>query len=260
MKHIASAANPRYKALLQLRDKAKARAEEGRALLDGIHLVQAYYQRHGAPELLAISKSAAEDEEIQRLLEALEADEVLQLDDALFKKLSTVESPTGIIAAVKIPAPGIAAEQVTGPCVLLEDIQDPGNLGTLLRTAAAAGMADVLLSPKCADAWSPRVLRAGMGAHFQLQVHEHCDLAAFATTYAGRVIAASLEASKSLYETDLVGDVAFVFGNEGAGLSGELVTASDERVYIPMAPGTESLNVGAAAAVCLFERARQTGA
>lgn len=257
MKNIASAANPRYKALLQLRDKAKARAEEGRALLDGIHLVQAYYQRYGAPELLAVSKSAAEDEEILRLLEALEADEVLQLDDALFGKLSTVDSPTGIIAAVKIHPPGIAAEQISGPCVLLEDIQDPGNLGTLLRTAAAAGISDVLLSPKCADAWSPRVLRAGMGAHFQLQVHEHCDLAAFATTYAGRVIAASLDAAKSLYETDLVGDVAFVFGNEGAGLSGELLTSADERIYIPMAPGTESLNVGAAAAVCLFERARQ---
>jgi TrmH family RNA methyltransferase len=142
-------------------------------------------------------------------------------------------------------------------CVLLEGIQDPGNVGSILRTAAAAGVRHVLLSESSVHAWSPRVLRAGMGAHFMLEIHEQADLIAVATAFRGRVVAASRGAPRFLYECDLTGKVALLFGNEGGGLSRSLRAVAHDEVSIPMPGGSESLNVAAAVAVVLFERVRQ---
>jgi TrmH family RNA methyltransferase len=143
--------------------------------------------------------------------------------------------------------------------LLLEGVQDPGNLGSILRSAAAAGATHALLSRGCADAWSPRVLRAGMGAHFFLSITEHADIADFARTYAGQVVAMTPHAKRSLLELDLRPPTAFLLGNEGAGLSSALLQQADLTVSIPMPGGMESINVAAAAAVCLFERLRQRG-
>jgi TrmH family RNA methyltransferase len=140
---------------------------------------------------------------------------------------------------------------------LLEDIQDPGNLGSILRTAAAAGCDAAFISTGCADVWSPKVLRAAMGGHFALSLHEHADLFNVAAVFEGTLFATSLQASASLYDSKLNGNVAFAFGNEGAGLSAELSNLCRQRVRIPMHGKVESLNVAAAAAVCLFEAARQ---
>ena len=143
-------------------------------------------------------------------------------------------------------------------CVLLEAIQDPGNLGAMLRTAAAAGVDAVYLSKGCAEVWSPKALRAGMGAQFALALHEHADLTLIARELKS-LIATSLDAQQSLYDLDLSGPVAFVFGNEGAGLSPALLDTATHQVKIPMPGKVESLNVAAAAAVCLFECVRQRG-
>jgi TrmH family RNA methyltransferase len=140
--------------------------------------------------------------------------------------------------------------------LLLEDIQDPGNLGSMLRSAAAAGCDAVFLSAACADAWSPKVLRAGMGGHFVLAIHESIDLPEVAAGFRGRVIAASLGAQENLFDCDLRGDLAFAIGNEGAGLSAALLAVC-QPVRIPMPGRMESLNAAAAAAVCLFECVRQ---
>jgi TrmH family RNA methyltransferase len=142
-------------------------------------------------------------------------------------------------------------------CVLLEDLQDPGNLGAILRAAAAAGVRHVLLSKNSVHAWSPRVLRAGMGAHFMLQIHEQVDLLAAAALFDGQVLATSRRALQSVFDADLRGKVAFAFGNEGAGLSQPLKSAAHAEISIPMPGRTESLNVASAVAVCLFERVRQ---
>jgi TrmH family RNA methyltransferase len=140
---------------------------------------------------------------------------------------------------------------------MLEDLQDPGNLGSILRSCAAAGIRHVLLSKGSVHAWSPRVLRAGMGAHFALSIHERADLVAAARKFPGRLIATRAGAPQAVFDADLRGSVGLMFGNEGAGLSAELLATAHAVVSIPM-PGTaESLNVAAAAAVCLFERVRQ---
>jgi TrmH family RNA methyltransferase len=141
--------------------------------------------------------------------------------------------------------------------LLLEGIQDPGNLGSILRSAAAAGCDAVFLSPACADAWSPKVMRAAMGGHFALHIYEQQNLPDIAKQFSGKVLATSLQAAHSLYDCDMAGAVALMVGNEGAGLTNNLLVCATERVSIPMPGKVESLNVAAATAICLFEAARQ---
>ena len=225
----------------------------GLSFLDGIHLVSAYVQHIGSPRAVFVDRSHASDVEVSNLLE--QSDDAFLLPDSLFAKLSSVATPTGIVALVETPRPHVPADP--GACILLEDLQDPGNVGSILRSAAAADVQEVYLSQECVDAWSPRVLRAGMGAHFALRVFERVDLAAFAHAYAGRLVATAGDAARSIYETDLTGTVALAFGNEGGGLSAALRGAAHASVAVPVSEKVESLNVAAAAAVCLFERVRQ---
>jgi TrmH family RNA methyltransferase len=194
---------------------------------------------------------------IGALLETVPADRLIELSSALLAELSPVETPTGILAVIEIPR--MTPDPAPDFCLLLEDVQDPGNLGSILRTAAAAGVRTAWLSSGCCDAWSPRVLRGGMGAHFSLHIVEHADLAQVLACFPGMSVATSLHAEKSLFELDLTGPVAILLGNEGAGLSRQMELAAGTRVTIPMPGQVESLNVAAAAAICLFERVRQTG-
>jgi TrmH family RNA methyltransferase len=255
MKNIISRDNPTYKQLKKLAESARERRKAGRALLDGVHLIEAYATTGGKVELLVISESGAAREECQRLLESIAAEQAVVLADALFAEVSPVETPVGILAVVETPY--FKAADHPQFCVLLEDIQDPGNLGSILRSAAAAGAEIAWLTPGCVDAWSPKVLRAGMGAHFAMSIEERVDPAEKLASFPGKSLAASLDAGKSLYQADLVGPVVFLIGNEGAGLSRELQQMASERIVIPMPGRVESLNAAAAAAICFFERVRQ---
>ena len=258
MKSITSADNPRFRALLKLAHSSRERRDAGLSLLDGVHLTAAYVEHVGTPAEIVLSRDGAENAEVAQLLAGLKTENVLLLSDALFRQLSSVATPTGIIAVV--PTPRVDVPQVlNGSSLWLEDIQDPGNVGSILRSAAAAGIATVCLSRHSVHAWSPRVLRAGMGAHFALRVIEGVDLQLLARSYAGRIIATGIGQGKAVFDADLSGDVALMFGNEGAGLSPALAALAHETVHIPMPGRAESLNVGAAAAVCLFERVRQLG-
>jgi TrmH family RNA methyltransferase len=256
MRQITSADNAHFKALLKLHQSSRERRKAGLSLLDGVHLVQAYVEHVGAPEQIAVSRSALTDAEIAALLASPGMPEPLVLGDGLMRELSSVSTPTGLIAAVKTPR---ARELPAKPaaCVMLEDIQDPGNLGSILRSAAAAGLEEVYLSPACVQAWSPRVLRAGMGAHFALRIYDGADLGDIARRCEGSVLAAAGDGDTPYYEADLTGRVALIFGNEGSGISAELRKAAHRTISIPMPGKAESLNVAAAAAVCLFERVRQ---
>lgn len=255
MKLVSSRDNSLFKALKKLAHSARERRKTGKALLDGVHLIVAYMERFGAPEMLAVARSAQEKPEIAEVLARLPEVSQVVLSDALFQELAPVDTPTGILALVAVPE--LPLPQALQGIVLLEAVQDPGNLGSILRSAAAAGMEAAYLSPGCADAWSPRVLRGGMGAHFALSLREGVDLVAAAQAFAGEVVVTSLQGEASLYELDLGGAVAFVIGNEGAGVSPALQQAATRRVRIPMPGAVESLNAAAAAAVCFFERVRQ---
>lgn len=252
---ITSRDNPRIKALRALATDPRELRRQGRTLLDGPHLVDAYRQRFGAPELLVVSEAGERHDEVRGILAGMPGVPRLHVRDGLFRELSGVTSPVGILAVVCIPVPSAGLQP--GSCVLLDAVQDAGNVGTILRTAAAAGIRQVVLGPGCAGAWTPRVLRAAQGAHFGLDIHEAADLAAVAGNFAGRSAATVARGGESLYAVDLSGDVAWMFGNEGAGISPALAAAASLRVTIPLAAHSESLNVAAAAAVCLFEWRRQ---
>lgn len=253
MKQISSADNPQYKQLKKLAASARERRSCGQTLLDGVHLLQALADAGGAAELLIVRQGSGDAAEIQRCINRFPGAPAIELSAVLFDQLSPVETPVGILALYAIPQP----DAITPECaVLLEKIQDPGNIGAILRTAAAAGADAVYLSPGCAEAWSPKVLRAAMGAHFVLAIHEQQALAPLCT-HLPRVVATRLDAGVSLYDLNLHGQVAFLFGNEGAGLSEELAACATHQVRIPMPGRVESLNVAAAAAVALFERVRQ---
>jgi RNA methyltransferase, TrmH family len=256
LKLIRSRENPRFKQLRELATSTRERRKAGLALLDGMHLISAYRASGGAPEQLILSESAAADAEAAQLAGGASGQGTLVLADSLFNDLAQVATPTGIIALIRTPKPG-ALPVVIERCMMLENIQDAGNLGSILRSTAAAGIRTVLLSQGCAFPWSPKVLRAGMGAHFSLDIFDNADLSAAVPRLSGRLICTSGHARKTLYQADLRGPLAWVFGNEGSGVSAALSAVSDEQLCIPMAGRTESLNVAAAAAICLFEQVRQ---
>lgn len=226
----------------------------GRTILDGVHLAQAY---QGPVRAVLVSQSGTTHSEIAPLLANKPWPEACLLEDTLFASCASVKSPAGIALLVDIPDAPLP-EKLSGACLWLERIQDPGNLGTLMRSAAGAGVHRVLLSSGCAQAWSPKVLRAGMGAHFTLTVHEDVPLSWLSVHYAGRILAATLTMPSTPYhQEDLRGDVAFVVGNEGSGLSPESLALAHGRVYIPMEAGMESINAAVAGSILLFERHRQ---
>lgn len=255
MKTITSRDNPTFKELRALACGVRRTREEGCALLDGPHLVTAALDKGLLPDLLAVSESALANPEVCALLARVAAVPVLCLRDALFRELSELAHPVGILARIAVlPAPTFP---ITGDCLLLDAVQDAGNVGTLLRTAAAAGVQDVLLGTGCAGVWTPRVLRAGQGAHFGLHIREQVDLQSFLRDYPGVSVAAVAHEGQPLYALTFTQSTAWLFGSEGQGVSPELIAAARQRVTIPLAPGSESLNVSAAAAICLFEMRRQ---
>lgn len=255
MKQITSPDNAFYKELYKLATSARQRGKQGKTLLDGPHLLAAYMAGGKQPVHLLINAAALEDAEIQALLQQLPQVPLSQLADALFAELSELKTVSGLLALIDVPQ-SEATLNNTHFALLLETVQDPGNLGSMLRSAAAAGCDHVFMSTGCADAWSPRVLRAAMGGHFVLNVCENADLQAVARTFDGTIFAATLQSAPSIYASAMRGNIAFAIGNEGSGLTQGLQDLCSP-VTIPMPGRVESLNAAAAAAICLFEAVRQ---
>jgi TrmH family RNA methyltransferase len=258
MQRVTSRQNPRLKDAVRLIASARDRRKAGRCVLEGEHTVGVYWERFGAPETLIVTEDALAGAEAVALAQRAPG-RTLVVPTSLFAELAAIPVGVGMLAVVPTPPP--ADTPPADFCLLVDDVQDPGNVGSMLRSAAAAGARQVLLSKHCAFAWSPKVLRAGQGAHFLLDIREDVDLVQWAAEYAshgGRVVATTLGAAGSdLYATSLRGRVAVAIGNEGAGLSPALAAVATDRVTIPMPGGMESLNAAAAAAVCLFEAVRQ---
>ena len=261
-KHIVSRDNAVFKQLKKLADNARERRLAGKTLLDGAHLIEAYLQAFGRPESagleLIIIPEGKSSHEATHLMQTLVDVKTVMLPTLMFSELTPVASSTGILALVAIPTakPQLAIPKQINFALMLEDIQDPGNLGSMLRTAAAAGVNVVYLSKGCTDAWSPKALRGGQGAQFIVPMFENADLIAELKIFDGNSFATTLH-GESLYAQDLSLPTVFVIGNEGAGLSDTVCKATTHQISIPMHSSVESLNAAAAAAICLFERTRQ---
>lgn len=261
MKYISSRDNSSFKRLRNLVDDARTRRAEQATIIDGDHLIQAALDAQWPISLLVCREDVKDSALVAGILRQIEITgltvEILVMAPGLFNAISPVLAPTGLLAEISLPAE-ISVPTTEGDVLALAGVQDAGNLGSLLRTALAAGVRQVWLDSRCAQAWSPKALRAGMGAQFHLSIVEGCELAAHITEGPRQVLATSLaDDSVSLFGLDLNRPNLWVFGSEGQGVPIELQALADRRVRIPMPGQIESLNVGAAAAVCLFEQLRQ---
>lgn len=259
MKHISSAQNPVYKQLKALATSAKARREQHTTILEGIHLADSFLQTGALPTMCAVSETALTNSEVAAVITAIEQHsdiEIIQLSNQQFRALSSVDNGIGLLLVIEQPVL-TAPEVLSESALLLDNVQDPGNVGTILRTAAAANITTVYCSPGTAAIWSPKVLRAGMGAHFALTIYENVNLATLAAQAKVPVYATTLQARQTIYDVDLSEPAAWIVGNEGQGVSSALLTNSVTQVIIPQNLQVESLNVAAATAVCLFEQRRQ---
>lgn len=258
MKQITSRDNALYKELKQLATSASARKKSARSVLDGVHLCQAYLQHRGAPLICVVSDSCLSHPEVAPIIarcSALSAT-CIALPDALYQAISQVENGVGIVFIIDMPQTQVTT-RLKKNAVVLDGLQDPGNLGSILRSAAGAGIEQVYCSPGTVSAWSPKVLRAGMGAHFLLEIFEAVDLHALLSHAAIPVLATSSHTEKTIYQVDLHRPVAWLFGHEGQGVAPALMALASETVTIPQKPEIESLNVAASAAICFFEQVRQ---
>lgn len=241
---LRSRDNPKVKRWSRLARDGRFRRKEGRTLIEGAHLVAAYLQ-HDKPIALLATERGLANSEIKALLK--DANPVV-LTESVFRSIVDVETPQGIAAEIRIPEP----QEREGERVYLEGVQDAGNVGAIIRSAAAFGIRTLCVDGDCADPWSPKVLRAGMGGHFALSIRQGEP-----GEFTGKLVCTVVKDGTALNSADLSGRIAWVFGSEGKGVSPEVQRRASVRVTIPIVPGTESLNVAAAAAICLCEAYRR---
>jgi TrmH family RNA methyltransferase len=255
MKTITSRENPFYKELKHLSTSSQARRKAGRTLLDGVHLCQSYLQLRGAPVQCIVSEGALANPEVADIVQRCEEAHahVTALPDPLYNAVSQVEHGVGLMFLIDTPERAVAGP--LGDSAVLLD-----NVGSILRSAAAAGIRQVYCSAGTAFCWSPKVLRAAMGAHFVLDIYENVDLAALVQASKVAVLATSGYATTRLYDVDLRQPVAWLMGHEGQGVADDLLALATHQVVIPHLGQIESLNVAACAAVCFFEQLRQNQA
>ncbi len=255
MKSISSRSNPWFKTMRQnIRQAGRERAQGG-VWLEGIHLCQEYLERVGPP-IWAIFSHETLTPNLERLRQAVPHDSVRLLPPDMLAQLGDIAGAQGVGFWVKQPQVALP-EQLSGDWVLLDRLQDPGNVGSILRTCAAAGVHQVGLIQGSAAAWSPKVLRAAQGAHFALQIVENLSADWVLQHLQVPLCVTTLEEGANLYQQTLSAPRAWLFGHEGQGVEAHWLERAEQRVFIPQEPLVESLNVAAAVAVCLFEQRRQ---
>lgn len=256
VQYITSKNNPLYKQLA----KVAAGKFKTDVLLEGYHLCQMYKTYHQSPKAVVLQEGIDYTNNPWRaLLQDLHGTAFIQLSPTLFKALNHVESPQPIMFWIQVDSPG----QIPLPScntVYLDSIQDPGNLGTILRTCAAVGISSVYLSKGCVNPWSPKVLRSGQGAHFVLDIYTQVDTEEFLQHNQLPVYITYLDhQATNLYQTQLPKDIVWVMGNEGQGVSDSFFRYPHQTIFIPQSDKVESLNVGIACGLVLYEQWRQQG-
>ena len=276
MEIITSRQNPRIKSILALSDK-KGRERQGLFRFDGVKL---FSDALGVVSIKNVVLKHPVTPSVEARVRAalssglLSEEQLVYVSDVVFEKMTEESSPEGIITVAeqlgglhqRANSPEGAAEQLDGKALLLaESLRDPGNLGTIMRSCAALGIDTLVLSDDCADLYNPKTLRGAMGAVFRLPTvtlrREALPTLVKSLQQRGRrVYAAALrENAKSIGDIALAEWDCFIIGNEGHGLSEELIAAADTAAIIPMVEGNESLNAAAAATICIWETVRACG-
>jgi len=251
VKAIASRDNPLLVLVRKLGRDPVAYRKLGQLWLEGDHLCRAFLQRGGVPLHCLITESAW----VSPLSDLARCAPVMSvLSDALMQGISTLDSPPHIGFVVSWSSATVLRPDAA--TVVLDRLQDAGNVGTVLRSASALGFAQVVALKGTAGLWSPKVLRAGMGAHFGLSLVEGVDISALDALDLP-LLATSSHGGQAIHEVNLPWPCAWVLGHEGEGISAALQSRCSQTLRIAQPGGEESLNVAAAAAVCLYESMRQ---
>lgn len=256
---IQSDANEKFKRWKKLTESARAIKKEGVALAEGAHLAITLFEKGIKPRALIFRASGVTDE-LSEIVQVWAAEKIpcYVLDNKLYDQISPVEHGAGMICEIRVPQFNLPQKAKTD-VLYLDGVQDPGNVGTLIRTAVAAGISCIVASRGSASLWSAKALRAGMGAHFSAKLYENIDPVDLPDLFDATRLAADARGGEDLYQTSgwENGHTVWMMGAEGPGLSEVALSQAERRLYIPIIKDCESLNVGAAAAVCLFEQRRR---
>lgn len=271
---ITSLTNDRIKKVIKLRKSSKLRKEENVFIVEGIRM----FREIPASDIKEVYMTEKffdkyRDEGIFKELRMIDSHDDASkpiprkcelISEEVMEKISDTVTPQGVIAVVACPeySADVITDDEEGFVLLLEDIQDPGNLGTMFRSAEAAGVTGIIISNNSVDIYNPKTVRSTMGSIFRMPfiyVDSIADISKKLIAKGFRIHAAALEGAKSLYETDMTGKTGIIIGNEGNGLKSDTISAASDSVYIPMHGRVESLNASISAAVLLFEASRQHG-
>ena len=264
MEIITSVNNQHVKDVANLKQK-KYRTETGTFFAEGLRAVTEAVQYADVADLFFIK---TEERKLNEIIKTAEEKGVRLycVDEKVMAKLSDTKTPQGVLTVIKMPEdslqklrPGTASDN-NAPVIILDRVQDPGNLGTIIRTADAVGALGIILLEGCVDAFSPKVVRASMGSLFHLPVIQDVfpeEVLTWCYRHGYEPAATALKNAQNMYKADLSKKMAFIFGNEANGVAEELQAAAETRLFIPMAGQAESMNVAMAAGIILFEGLRQ---
>lgn len=259
MQVITSKDNELVKNIRKLKDK-KYREIENKYMIEGIKLIEEAVEEKADIDTIIVCENCVENNTIeQKLLYEIAKYNCVYVDEKVFNAISEVSNPQGILAVVKKENKEENINFNEDIIVVLDGIQDPGNLGTILRTVDSCGLSQIILSGKTADAYNPKVVRSTMGAIFRVNVIISEDLPKTLKElkkHKFKVLATSLETKNSIYDIDY-SKKAIVIGNEANGVSKEVLELADEKAKIPMLGKTESLNASVATSVILYEYVRR---
>lgn len=251
---ITSKDNPIIKHTHALLGHHRTRKKSRQTVIEGVHLVEAYLKQTPAVHRLIVSESATAHDEVLPLLSQIDPKQITIISDTLYQQIRTLGDSVSVMAVIDIPHRSLPT--ISGDCLILDGLQDLGNIGTLLRTASAVGIQTVITSPNTAHLWSPKCLRAGMGAHFSISIYEHIAVNEILQKLKTPLYATSSHTNKVIYDHDLTGPIAWVLGHEGQGVRDEFLNNAIP-IALPQPGGQESLNVGIAGSVCFYEMLRQ---
>lgn len=252
---ITSKDNPTIKTAHALLTGSRQRKKLGKTVIEGTHLLEAYLNAGLTPDTVIVSESGLHNDEINALLNRLENFKTLTISDNLYKEIRTLGESLPIMAMIDMPHLDFN-QPITSDCLIINGVQDNGNLGTLLRTASAVGIKTIVCTMGTASAWSPKTLRAGMGANFSLTIYEGISVDEVLMKVKVPMFATSSHTDHIIYQTDLRQPLALIMGHEGQGVDERLLSQS-APIALPQPNGQESLNVAIAGSLCLYEMLRQ---
>ncbi len=259
---IESKENDLFKYTKKLKER-KNRSKSNKYLIEGFRLVQEAFKAKINIDYLIINKDGQEkideflnDEFLSNYMN--EDMKIYEMSDSLFKEITSTENPQGILAIINM---NMKPLQANGEFYLLCDrLQDPGNLGTIIRTAHAAGVQGIILTKGTVDIYNEKTIRSTMGSIFYIPIHydnDNLSLVKSLKKDGFNLIVTSLDTDKNFFDVNLKGKVLLTVGNEGNGVSDEVMNIADTKVKIPMPGNAESLNVAIATSVIIYEKVRQ---